>query len=135
MQLSVYSPTGVVLERHIDKIDVEAIDGFYTLLPKHTDFVTALTAGIATCHSDGKITYIAVNEGVLIKRGKTVRLSTRQAILGDDLTALTHMIETDFKQMQQQRKEATATLSRLEIGLTKGLMRLKKGGGNDVGLG
>lgn len=135
MQLSVYSPTGIVLEGHVDKIDIEAIDGFYTLLPKHTDFVTALTAGITTCHSNGKITYIAVNEGVLIKRGKTVRLSTRQAILGDDLTTLTHTIETDFKQMQQQRKEATTTLSRLEIGLTKGLMRLRTTGGSNVDFG
>lgn len=134
MQLSVHTPTGLVLERQIDKIDVEAIDGFYTLLPRHVDFVTALATGIASYTADGKKAYIAVNGGILVKQGSAVRLATRQAVSGDDLSALKNLIETDFKHMQQQRKESAAALARLEIGLTKGLMRLSAAGGPDVGI-
>ncbi len=134
MHLNVYTPTGLVLDKEIDQIDVEAIDGFYTLLPRHVDFVTALALGITTYHAAGQKAYIAVNEGILVKQGALVRLATRQAVLGNDLSTLTHLIETDFKRMQQQRKESAATLARLEIGLTKGFLRLNAAGGPDGGI-
>ena len=42
MKLKVTSPIGIVLREEIQKIDFEALDGYYTLLPRHQDFVTAM---------------------------------------------------------------------------------------------
>lgn len=133
MRLKVFSPTGVVLDELVRKVDAEALDGYWTLLPKHVDFVTALKAGIVTYQLEsGTKAYVACNEGILVKKKDQVCISTKLAVLDTDLEKLTKTIEQDFKQMQQERKEVSATLARLEIGLTKGLMRLNKEGGADV---
>ena len=48
MMFKVFSPIGILVDTEIQKVDFEAIDGFFTLLPKHVDFVTALKPGILT---------------------------------------------------------------------------------------
>jgi len=46
MKLKVVTPIGVVLRSEIQKLDFEALDGYFTLLPKHQDFVSAMPANI-----------------------------------------------------------------------------------------
>lgn len=134
MHLKVFSPIGIVLDTPVNQVDFEAIDGFYTLLPKHVDMVSALKPSILSYRTDGKSGYIACNKGVLVKKGSNVAVSTKLAILGTDLKQLEKTIEIDFKEMEQQRKEANLAMAKLEIGLTKGLMALKKEGGSYGGI-
>ncbi len=128
MRLKVLTPTAVFLDTEIQKIDFEALDGFFTLLPKHIDFVNALKPTIVQYQSDNKIHYIACQKGVVVKRGSDVFLSTPFALQNDDLEQLKKRIKTDFKQMEEERKETLVSLTRLELGLTRGLMQLKQGG-------
>lgn len=131
MRFKVYSPTAVILEADVSKVEAEGIDGFFTLLPRHTDFISALKQSILSyTKSDGAVSYIACDKGVLVKKGEAVSLSTKLAILDDDLKHLEYLIETDFKAMEQQRKEVNLTMARLEVGLAKGLNTLKNGGEN-----
>lgn len=135
MHLKVYSPTGIILETPVTQVDFESIDGFYTLLPRHVDMVSALKPSILSYKASGKQGYIACNQGVLVKKGENVSVSTKLAITGTDLKQLQKTIEIDFKEMEQQRKEINLTMARLEIGLTKGLMALNKNnGGGDGGI-
>lgn len=135
MRLKVYSPVGVILETPVTQVDFESIDGFYTLLPRHMDMVSALKPSILSYKTNGNQLYIACNQGVLVKKGEDVSVSTKLAIMGTDLKQLQKTIEVDFKEMEQQRKEANLTMARLEIGLTKGLMALNKNnGGSDGGI-
>ena len=130
MNLKLLMPTQVLLDTPIDKIDVEAIDGFFTLLPRHIDFVTALKNSIITYTINGKKKYAACDHGVLVKRGDMVRISTSLAILSDRLDSLKQTIATTFKDMEQERKELNLSITRLELGLTKGLLSLSKGAPN-----
>lgn len=136
MIFKVFSPIGVLLDTEIQKVDFEAIDGFFTLLPKHVDFVTALKTGILTyTTSDKKEHFMACNQGVLVKKGDEVHLSTKLGILDDNLEQLKKTIEIDFKEMEEARKETNKTMARLEVGLTKGLMQLnQQKGGPSAGL-
>ena len=127
MNLKLLMPTQIVLDTPIDKIDVEAIDGFFTLLPRHIDFVTALKNSIITYTINGQAKYAACDHGVLVKRGDMVRISTSLAILSDKLETLKETIATTFSQMEQERKELNLSITRLELGLTKGLLSLSKG--------
>ncbi len=126
MRLKVYSPTGIVLETPVTQVDFEAIDGFYTVLPRHVDMVSALKSSILSYKIDGKKSYVACHQGVLVKKGENVSVSTKLAIMGTDLKELQKMIEVDFKTMEQERKEVNLTMARLELGLAKGLMDLNK---------
>jgi len=127
MRLVLSTPTKIVLDISIDKIDVEAIDGFFTLLPKHIDFVTALKGSVLSYVVKDKKYYVACDHGVLVKKGDNVHISTALAILSDNLNTLKTTISIKFKEMEQQRKEFNISMARLELGLTKGLMNLSKG--------
>ena len=129
MQFTVHTPVGTLLNLPVKKVDLEGLDGFWTLLPKHADFVNALTAGIVTYTTmDGKTSYIACNRGVVVKKRQEVSISTPLAILNDNLEKLTQTIAVDFKQMEEERKEVNMTMAHLEIGLIKGMQKLKSGG-------
>jgi F-type H+-transporting ATPase subunit epsilon len=128
MNLKLITPMQVILDTSIDKIDVEALDGFFTLLPRHIDFITALKSSIVTYVIKDKRYYAACEHGVLVKRGDSVRISTPMAVLGESLEVLKKTIATTFKDMEQERKELNLSMARLELGLTKGLMSLSEGG-------
>lgn len=127
MILKVHSALGKILEQPVSKITFEAIDGFFTLLPRHVDFVSALKTGILTFVSGEKTFYLACHEGVLLKKGKIVSISTKLGIVGDDIQALSQKIAQDFKEMDEARKETNKAMAKLEISLTKGIMAAKKG--------
>ena len=128
MNLKLITPMQVILDTPIEKIDVEALDGFFTLLPKHIDFITALKSSIITYVIEGKKYYAACDHGVLVKQGHSVRISTTMTVLANNLDELKETIATTFKDMEQERKELNLSMARLELGLTKGLMNLNKGG-------
>lgn len=127
MELQVITPTEIILSCPIQKITIEGIDGFRTLLPKHMDFITALKAGIMTYISDDNGTrYVACNQGLCVKCGDKVSITTPWAVISDDLNNLQHHIKQAFQEMEQERKEVGVSMARLEIGLTKGLMQLRQ---------
>ena len=130
MNLKLSAPTQVLLDIPIEKITVEAIDGYFTLLPRHIDFVTALKSGIIVYEAEGKKHYVACHRGVLVKKGAMVSVSTPLAVMSDHLDELKETIKTTFKEMEQERKELNLSIARLEFGLTKGLINLSKGGAN-----
>ena len=130
MNLKLLTPTQILINAEVQKIDVEALDGFFTLLPKHIDFVDTLKSGIVTYVSNGKTAYAACNHGVVVKKGSDVYISTPFAVLGSSLDELKKTIATTFKEMEQERKELNLSMARLELGLTKGLMMLSKGESN-----
>lgn len=129
MTLRIFSPTGIVLDTPVNQVDFEAIDGFFTLLPRHTDMVSALKAGILTYHKGENRSYIACNRGVLVKKNDVISVSTKLAISGSNLKELEQKIAVDFKALEEERKEVNTTMARLEIGLAKGIMSLKGQGG------
>ena len=126
MRFKVLTPVGIVLNIEALSVDFQAIDGCWTILPKHVDMVSALRPCIVQYQNmEGEKHYIACNKGVLVKQGSTVSLSTNLAILNDSLETLSQTIKVDFKAMEEERKEMNMALAQLELGLTKGLLKLK----------
>lgn len=135
MKLKILTPSQIIVDTVIDKVDFEALDGYFTLLPKHIDFINSLKQTIIQYQVQNKIYYVACDRGVVVKKSDEVTISTSFAVLDNNLEKLKKTIEIDFKQMEQERKEVLVSMSRLEIGLTKGLMNLTSMGGADrVGL-
>ena len=83
MRVKLVVPSGVLLEQEAVKVVAEAQDGAFCLLPRHIDFVAALVPGILGLTSaDGEETFVALDEGILVKHGPEVLVSTWNAVQG-----------------------------------------------------
>jgi F-type H+-transporting ATPase subunit epsilon len=127
MRLKVWLPTEVLLDEEVSRIKAEAENGWFGLLPRHVDFVTALVPGVMTFVPCGKPeAYLAIDHGILVKCGAEVSVSTRNAIRGADLSQLKQDVERQFLEREEKEKAARALEAKLEADLVRGLLEVEK---------
>ena len=125
MKLKVLLPTQILLDETTNKINAEAENGAFGILPNHIDFVTALVPGILSFDSqNGEEIFLAVDQGILVKCGAEVLVSTRNAIRGTDLETLQQTVETQFKTLNEREKMARSAATKLELGFMRGLVEM-----------
>lgn len=126
MDLKILLPTEVFLETEATKIVAEAGDGFFGLLPRHVDFVSALVPGIFTYwDNDGNEIFIAIDSGLLVKYGQNVLVSTRNAVCGQDLDELETLINETFNVIDEQDRTARRAVSRMEADFIRRLVEIR----------
>jgi F-type H+-transporting ATPase subunit epsilon len=77
MKLTVWLPSEILFEEQVERIKAEAENGWFGLLPRHIDFVTALVPGVMTFQPAGKPEeYLAIDHGILVKCGADVSVSS-----------------------------------------------------------
>jgi F-type H+-transporting ATPase subunit epsilon len=128
MNLKVLLPFRVFLDiGQISRIVLETSAGAYGLLPRRLDCVAALVPGIFTYETaDGRVHYLAVDEGVLLKTGPDVSVSVRNAIGGVGLGQLRELVEQDFRRHDAEEQAARTTLRKIETGLLTRLETLQQ---------
>ncbi len=119
MNLKIILPTKILLEVDITKLNAEAENGCFCLLPHHVDFVTALVPGLLAFVTNGKEQFLAVDGGILVKCGSEVLVSTAQAILGGDLGALRQTIEQQFQVLDEREARTRSVIAKLEANLVR----------------
>jgi len=125
LDLKILLPAGVLLEEEVAKVTAEAENGFFTMLPRHIDFVSALVPGIFSYLTlDGKEHFIALDEGVIVKQGEQVYVSAARAVPGDDLEHLDATVENELKVLDESEKKARTVMSRLEVDTLRRFTRL-----------
>ena len=107
-------------ESDVASIVVETAQGAYGLLPRRLDCVAALVPGILSYESaaQGEV-FLAVDEGVLVKTGRTVVISVRRALRGKDLARLRETVEQEFLTLDAQEEAMRAAMARLETGFLR----------------
>ena len=129
MKLKVLLPTKILLEEEVSKITAEAANGSFCLLPRHIDFVTALVPGILIFVSvRGEEKFLAVDEGILVKSGVQVLVSTRHAVQSSDLGLLQETVEKQFRVLNEREKVTRSALAKLEVNIVRQFLELGKGG-------
>ena len=129
MTLKVWLPSEVLFEQEVTRIKAEAENGWFGLLPRHIDFVTALVPGVMTFQSFGKPEeYLAIDRGILVKCGSEVSVSTRNAVRGTNLSRLKADVEQQFLTQQEREKSARAFEAKLESDLVRRLLEAEKSG-------
>jgi F-type H+-transporting ATPase subunit epsilon len=121
MNLRILVPFEIFAERAgVSRIVVDTLDGSFGLLPHRLDCVAALAPGILTyeTESDGE-TFVAVDEGVLVKVGADVRISVRRALRGVDLDELRRAVESEFKTLDEHEQAARRVMARMETGFMR----------------
>lgn len=127
MRLQILLPTEVLVDEEVGKIVAEAENGFFCLLPRHIDFVTALVPGVLCfCFKEGEENFAAVDEGVLVKRGREVFVSTFNGVRGSDLRQLQTLVEERFLALNEHERKVRSALARLEAGTLRGFFELQE---------
>ena len=127
MNLKVLIPEQILLDKDIRKITAEGQNGSFCILPRHIDFLSALAPGLLSYEtSDGAEEFMALDEGILVKRGSEVVVSSRRAVLGPDLEKLKETVEKQFKIRDEYEQKATMAMTKLEISFMRHIMDAEK---------
>jgi F-type H+-transporting ATPase subunit epsilon len=126
MNLKVLLPAEVLIEEDVAKVTAEAHNGFFCLLPKHVDFAAAIVPGILSFETaGGREEFLAVDEGILIKCGQEVLVSTRNAMRGPDLGQLRRTVEERFKVLDDREKTARSAMVKIEAGFVRRFLEIQ----------
>lgn len=125
MKLKVLLPTEILVDQEVTKVIAEAENGSFCLLPRHIDFVAALPPGILIFQSaEGHEEFIAVDEGTLVKVGREVLVSTRNAVRSSELGTLKQIVEQEFRVLDDREKMARSASAKLEADLVRRFIEL-----------
>jgi F-type H+-transporting ATPase subunit epsilon len=115
------------MDQQVTKVTAEAEHGSFCLLPRHVDFVAALVPGLLAFEDDaGQERFAAVDEGVLVKRGEEVLVSTRQAILGGELGQLRRVVSEQLAVLDDRARAAQSAAAKLEASFLHNYLRLNE---------
>lgn len=128
MNLKVLLPHQVFAEhQQVSRIVVETRAGSFGLLPRRLDCVAPLVPGILTFEIDSLgESYIAVDEGILVKTGGEVVVSVRNAIGGSDLGLMRAAVEREFLNLDESERSLRSALARLESSFIRRLVELHR---------
>jgi F-type H+-transporting ATPase subunit epsilon len=126
MRLLITTPTTVV----VDESDVAAVraedeSGSFGILAGHANFLTALAVSVVSWRrADGTRRYCAVRRGVLsVSDGTVVAIATREAISGDDLDHLEHVVLADFRDSIEAERAARTASLQLQMNAIRQIVR------------
>jgi F-type H+-transporting ATPase subunit epsilon len=125
VKLKVLLPTEVLVDRTVNKVSAEAENGAFTMLPRHIDFTAALVPGILSYETESdQRAFIAVDEGILVKCGSDVFVSTINAAQSSDLAKLKQTVQEQFEILDERQKKTRTALARLEANFIEHFMKI-----------
>jgi len=128
MNLKILLPYQIFADlKGITRIVAETLQGSFGLLPHRLDCTAALAPGILTYETEeGKVVYIATDEGILVKAGANVLVSVRNAVGGVDLGDLHKTVIQDFENMDEHEKKVRTVMAKLELGFIRRFEEFRK---------
>jgi F-type H+-transporting ATPase subunit epsilon len=128
MNLKVLLPTRVLVDEPARKVVAEGEEGSFALLPRHIDFVSALQPGLlAYVDAEGQERFLAIDEGILVKSGPQVLVSTRHAVRGADLGELRRTVAKQYRLFDEHERSVRASMARLEADLMRRFLKWDPG--------
>ncbi len=110
----------------VRKVSAQGLHGSFSLLPRHVDTVAVLVPGLLWFEQDAsQETFVAVDGGVLVKCGSTVRVSTRRAVTGP-LGRLRELLEESFLRRSQLEEQADAAVTKLQADFVRRFVELER---------
>jgi F-type H+-transporting ATPase subunit epsilon len=128
MNLKILLPFQVFADKgNVKRIVAETHDGSFGILPQRLDCTAALCPGILMyeSESDGEVV-LAIDEGILVKTGKDVLISVRNAIGGANLGQLHEAVNREFMNIDEREKNVRSVMAKLEIGFIRRLEEIRK---------
>jgi F-type H+-transporting ATPase subunit epsilon len=118
MNLEILLPYRVFAEQSaVSRIVVETSNGSLGLLPNRLDCAATLVPGILIYVASSIVSYVAIDDGVLVKAGSEVRISVRRALGGTSLAELQDVVRRSFLVTDQRQRDVRVALAKMEAGL------------------
>ncbi|AAM72265.1 MAG TPA: F0F1 ATP synthase subunit epsilon [Chlorobaculum sp.] len=127
MRLKILLPYRVfAIKERVLNIVAETELGSYGFLPNRLDCIAPLVPGILMykTHDEGE-TFVAVDQGILVKTGPEVVVSVRHAIGGVDLGQLESAVKQQFLDLDERERSVRSTMAKLESSFIRRYMELK----------
>ena len=126
MRIRIILPTGILFDRVAKKVIAEADNGSFCFLPRHIDFTSILVPGILIfVDENDEEQFLAVDEGVIVKRAGDVMVSTLNAVHGRDLDELRTIVKTKFLALDERQRKTRSALANLEANLVRKFLELE----------
>ena len=101
LKLKIITPKGVVLDKEVEKVSCETVDGEITILPRHTPLLTLLTTGVVTVFTKEGEESFSAGSGYIETDGKQVKILISRAM---------NQAELDEKTILESREQAEKLL-------------------------
>ncbi|MEA5477085.1 F0F1 ATP synthase subunit epsilon [Pseudanabaena galeata UHCC 0370] len=125
MHLKVVLPTKILMKLDVLKLNAEAENGMFCLLPRHLDFVATLVPSLISLITfEDEEKFLAIDQGILVKQGDQVTVATPHAVQGVDLGMLKQTVEQQFRLIDEREKIARSVLAKLEVSTIRGFIKL-----------
>lgn len=83
LNLRIYTPDKLFIDETITKVVVYGNEGCFTILPRHIDYVSSFDDCVLYFEKENKdVVFVGVNQGILVKSGREIQVSTFNAING-----------------------------------------------------
>jgi F-type H+-transporting ATPase subunit epsilon len=126
MRLKLLLPTTILVDEPAQRISGEGVEGSFTLLPRHIDYVTVLPPSLLSfINARDEEKFVALDEGILVKRGDVVLVSVRNAVHGDGLGHLHRVLDQQFREQGELEQRARSAALRLESDLVRQFIELR----------
>jgi F-type H+-transporting ATPase subunit epsilon len=130
VNLKLLLPTHVLIDQPVTRVVAEAENGLFCVLPKHIDFVASLVPGILTFATEEQPEqFVAIGEGIFVKSGSEVRVSTRNAVRGTDLGTLRQTVSEQFQVLDERERNVRSAMARLEADFVRRFLETGKPAG------
>ena len=107
LKLEIVTPEARVFSDEVDSVVLPGFEGEMGVLPMHAPLVTTLQPGELRYSKSGKVTELAVGEGLVEITGQSARILTDMAIGADDI---------DEKAVEEALDRAKHALANLRVG-------------------
>lgn len=107
LKLEIVTPEARIFSDEVDSVVLPGFEGEMGVLPAHAPLVTTLQVGELRYIKGGKVTELAVGEGLVEVTGSTTRVLTDMAIGSDEI---------DEKAVEEALERAKSTLENLKQG-------------------
>jgi len=126
LMLKILLPAEIFINQEVTRVIAEAEDGCFCLLPRHIDYVAALVPGLLSFVSqEENEEFLAVDEGILVKSGSEILVSTRNAMRGPDLGSLKQTVEEQFLALSEQEKKARSAIAKMESSFIRRFLKFR----------
>lgn len=127
MNLRITLPFQVLIEQcDVLRIVAETYEGSFGILPQRLDCIAALCPGILIYeYNEEGETYVAIDQGVLIKKDKQVLISVHNAVVGKDLEQLSETVRREFLTFNEEEQNARTVLSKLESAFVRRFVEIQ----------
>lgn len=106
-------------------VTVDTNRGSFGFLPHRLDCIAVLVPGILSYRTaQGRLEYVAIDEGVFMKTEGQILVSVRNAIGGADLGKLRQTIEREFKSLDEKEIKARSVIAKIESEFIQNLRKL-----------